>query len=404
MGLISHMDNFTLVVCIALAAFMSSFAFGRTWSTHRLRGSGAFAIAFLLGAVACVFFVLVPPVTPTLRFINTVLGETFIVAVSALVLSGLEQFLNVRRTASWGWGLIAAGFLLNLFFTFVHDSVGARLLVNGVSTLILRVLIAVELLRHTGRRHLRTLAALMGLYAVLSLIGIWAALIQPKFGNVPEWMENKTLEQLSLFTTLVFFIALGQLLFLLLNDELVLQLEDEATTDFMTGTLNRRGIEVALSGEFDRSQRYGMVLSVALVDLDGFKRINDTLGHAAGDDALRSVSELIHTSLRAYDTVGRFGGDEFLIILPNTAGSEAQQVMERICHLVETTSSASVTLSIGLTSMTPTETREALLARVDEALYQAKESGRNCCRLMLPPSWKGSPPRQLHPSSSVRHL
>jgi len=385
MGLITRMDNWTLVVCIALATSMSAFAFGRTWKTHRsLRGSGAFALAFLLGTLSCIFFTLVSDATPITRFLNTVLGDSLVISVYALLLMGVEQFFGVRRATPFGWLLVVACFLLTFYFTFTHDLISGRILVNDLCTFILRVLIGIELIRHASRRNVRILSGVMFFYALLSLASIWDTLYREGPHNAHEWMQNKSLQQLSLLTTLIFFIATGQLLLLLLNSELVLQLEAEATRDFMTGTLNRRGIERALKAEMNRSRRYNMALSIALIDIDCFKQINDSLGHAEGDRVLLSISKALEDSLRAYDAIGRFGGDEFLIVMPNTPASEAFTVMERLRIEIARLPYEAVTLSIGISKMAFNETYTALLASADEALYRAKQDGRNCTRLRLP--------------------
>jgi diguanylate cyclase (GGDEF)-like protein len=397
MHLLGQMDNWTLVVAISIVASMSAFAFGRVWQTQvSLRGSRSFAFAFLLGTISCFLFTLVPDSTYILRFFNTVVGDSLVLCVYALLLTGIEQFFSVRRVAPYAWGLVGLAAMTLWYFTFVHDLIAAREAVEDVVTFLLRVAIGVELIRHPGRRHLRTLSGLMFLYSAISLFNLWETVRRPGPRNAYEWMHAQSLEQFSLFTTLVFFIAVGQLLFLILNGELVLQLKDEATHDFMTQTLNRRGSERALTAEMGRSQRFSMDLSVALVDVDRFKQINDTLGHAEGDRILKSVARSIEGSLRAYDSVGRFGGDEFVVILPNTSAAEAFNVVERVRQHAAGLGAEGATLSIGLTSMARQESAAALLARVDQALYQAKQDGRNCTRLQL-----CAPEDQFLPQSSV---
>jgi diguanylate cyclase (GGDEF)-like protein len=132
-----------------------------------------------------------------------------------------------------------------------------------------------------------------------------------------------------------------------------------------------------------RATRFSVPLSIGLVDIDGFKQINDKFGHAEGDRALRAVARAIQHTLRAYDTVGRFGGDEFLVILPNSSAPEALKVMERLRTEAAQLSAETITLSIGLTSMLSDEPHPDLLLRADRALYLAKQDGRNCTRVSL---------------------
>ncbi len=385
MQALGRLDIGTLMVCISLATSLFAYAFFRLWGTHRsLRGSGAFALAFLIGTITGILIPFVEPSTPTLRFANIIVSDTLVFVLYAFLLTGIEQFFGRRRLIRPAWVFAFLGLVLNVYFTGFHDSVVDRLLVNGFFTCLFRVILGVELLLQSPRRHLRTLAGVMFVFAAISIAGLLSIARHPNPRNAEQWLQSHGTESLGVFLQFVFVIATGQLLFLLLNGELLKQVEAEATRDYVTGTLNRRGIERILMGEMGRSTRFGMPLSIGLVDIDGFKQINDSLGHAEGDRALIAVSRTIQRSLRAYDTVGRFGGDEFLIILPNSTAPEALKVVERLRTDAAQLSAEAVTLSIGVTSMLLGETCDDLLARADQALYLAKQDGRNCTRVSLP--------------------
>jgi diguanylate cyclase (GGDEF)-like protein len=384
MGLLNRLDNWTLLVCIALSTSMSAFAFWRTWLTQRrVRGAGTFALAFLCGPISCALFTLAPVSTPFFRLLNFAVGDTLALCLTALLLTGVEQFFGVRRYRTLPWILLALAFPLLLYFTEIHNSLAARGLVMSLYNVIVSSLIGLEMLRHRGRRHLRTIAALMFLHALTSLWSSWATIFRAGPRDWNAWMYQQGPQHVTLVLTFGFFIAMGQLLFLLLTGELAMQLEEEATRDFVTGIMNRRAADRALQLEIDRSQRDGTTLAVALVDVDRFKQINDTQGHAEGDRTLIEVARLIERGLRTYDLVGRFGGDEFLVLLPNTAAPEAVEVMERLRSAVSTSRTIEVTLSIGLTAVDGKETSREVLGRVDAALYEAKEAGRDCIRARL---------------------
>ena len=386
MQVLGRLDIGTLMVCMASASALFSYAFFRLRGTHRsLRGAGAFALAFLTATIACILIPFVPadPVIP--RFLNIVLGDTLALVVYGFLLTGVEQFFGVRQLIRSAWIIVFFGLALNIYFTAVYDSVFARLLVNGFFAFIFRFILGLELLRRPARKHLRTLAGLMIFFAAISLLGLWDVSVHASPHNAEEWLQSHGTQSVAIFLQFVFILGSGQLLFLLLNGELLNQLQAEATRDYVTGILNRRGIERTLMGEMGRSTRFGIELAVGLVDIDGFKQINDTLGHGEGDRALQAVSRSIQKSLRAYDTVGRFGGDEFLVILPNSTAPEAVKVMERLRTEAAQVSAEAVTLSIGITSMLPNESLSDLLARADQALYLAKQDGRNCTRVALPP-------------------
>ena len=163
------------------------------------------------------------------------------------------------------------------------------------------------------------------------------------------------------------------------------QIELMMLTDFLTGAGNRRLVTKRLAEEMTRSRRYGRSLSVIFIDLDHFKRINDGYGHSAGDTVLVSVAQCLHGCLRGSDLLGRFGGEEFVALLPETAIEDARQVAERMCADVASLKLAqiteTVTVSAGVAEWIPGETGDALLARSDRALYRAKQEGRNCCRV-----------------------
>ncbi len=163
------------------------------------------------------------------------------------------------------------------------------------------------------------------------------------------------------------------------------QLEQLMLTDALTGVGNRRMVTRRLEEEVVRSHRYGRPLTVAFFDIDLFKNINDTYGHAIGDSVLTHVAQSLKSCLRDCDLIGRFGGEEFVVLLPETLLDVAHGVTERMRRAVEQLNplhlSRSVTISVGLAELRENETGDDLLARSDRALYLAKKSGRNCCRV-----------------------
>ena len=158
-----------------------------------------------------------------------------------------------------------------------------------------------------------------------------------------------------------------------------------ATHDFLTGILNRAEALACLERELARSRRENRPVGIALADLDHFKLINDSLGHLAGDAVLKEVARRLRSDLRVYDSVGRCGGEEFLLILPDCDLDNTIRRANEICRLVSSEAIAtsggetSVTLSVGVTASNCAGdgTIEALLQEADTALYRAKESGRN---------------------------
>jgi len=160
------------------------------------------------------------------------------------------------------------------------------------------------------------------------------------------------------------------------------QVQALATTDMLTGLLNRRQLEVVMLAELQLARRQGHALCVAMVDLDHFKRINDLYGHRMGDEVLRRFAALLQTELRQADRVGRWGGEEFVILMPHVDLTQAHMALERIRkRLADLPMSEHeplrVTVSGGVAAWAPGWTMEPWLEQADHALYQAKATGRN---------------------------
>jgi diguanylate cyclase (GGDEF)-like protein len=165
---------------------------------------------------------------------------------------------------------------------------------------------------------------------------------------------------------------------------LVRKLQHLSHHDSLTGLLNRRAIEYLLARESQRLQRFGEQFSLLIIDIDHFKRINDRLGHAAGDAVLCAVAQALQAHAREVDRVARFGGEEFCALLPHTLHDGALLAAERLRYAINQISIPwsdeviAVTISVGVaTADHPSETLEALLKRADQALYKAKSEGRN---------------------------
>jgi two-component system cell cycle response regulator len=167
--------------------------------------------------------------------------------------------------------------------------------------------------------------------------------------------------------------------------ELQQSLRFAATHDFLTNLLNRSEILAAVEREFARSAREANPLAVILADIDHFKRVNDTLGHAAGDEVLKEVACRLKQDLRPYDVVGRYGGEEFLVVLPgcnlSNGARRADDIRKAVCGapIVTPFGTTSATISMGVTAADAARIREVseLLHEADISMYAAKKNGRN---------------------------
>jgi len=187
---------------------------------------------------------------------------------------------------------------------------------------------------------------------------------------------------------IVFLVAAGSLIFgLWFVTQLYFTEKKNALIDPLMKIYNRRAILYILDKELKRAIKFKHPISVAMVDVDYFKRYNDTLGHVAGDRLLRRIAGLLKKSVRDIDFVGRYGGEEFLVVFPETKLDDAAKVCERLRNAVEKArfygesklEHGNVTISVGLTDLGGGERlkREIFVDRADDHLYEAKELGRN---------------------------
>lgn len=153
-----------------------------------------------------------------------------------------------------------------------------------------------------------------------------------------------------------------------------------STTDSLTGLNNRRHLDEVLEQEVERANRYCEPLSVLIIDFDKFKSLNDRYGHAAGDLVLTTIADILRKQIRKVDTIGRWGGEEFMVLCPNTRGEEAVQLADKLRSAVEQNIFPVIekcTCSVGVSQYLEGEAPEKMVARADVALYRAKEHGRN---------------------------
>lgn len=247
----------------------------------------------------------------------------------------------------------------------------------------------------TRHRILRLIWATVGGALFYGLLTIWLGTDQVARAGSADAMARAA--QVLAATSWVFFwvfvlivLFMGFFIYRLFmrwqeaSDALLSQLTTLARTDELTGLINRRALEERLQLQWQRLQRYGEVAGVLILDIDQFKDVNDSHGHDAGDAVLRALAQSLRDNVRATDAAGRWGGEEFLVILPNIDRDNLWQFAERLRQHVERSVVAHhgqelhCTVSLGLTLMDPADpSHQAALKRADQALYQAKAEGRN---------------------------
>jgi len=380
MDILAWIDSRTLVTCKCLLSLVFSVVLlGIRRRYPYLRGTGPLALGFFLG-VPSMLFLAARGTIPD--FTSIVLANALGILCHLFLYQGILRFCHARGFQPVLYAASALAFAVLTYYSEVDPRIVPRILAASIVIGLARGLAAWELFRHAaGRLTMLLFATSLSLSSALSFLRI---LLTLHHGAPEDYLGRDpvlSVEQLVgvIIVMLDGFFALA-LLIGAVND----RAHEHAQLDYLTGSLNRRGIEDHLAVEVSRTRRTHSPIAILLIDIDKFKTINDVHGHAAGDEALRTVARSIASVLRPYDKLGRFGGDEFLLLLPETSTAAAMDIASRIRQAIQSVAPANkppvLTLSIGVTHCDTYEEPIHILARADQALYQAKTEGRDRAR------------------------
>ncbi|UPR59675.1 GGDEF domain-containing protein [Vibrio sp. ED004] len=269
-----------------------------------------------------------------------------------------------------------------IYYSVIEPSTNARVVVISVYATLCTVSSAIVVNKNQVedlKLPIMLLTGVLIIHSLFMLFRIWCTLREP---NIGDFLHAGNVHQLAIIMTAILLSTLGFTYNWILNARLMESLYSSSLKDSLTQLYNRRAMNEMTSRELTRSLRHKHALSVIILDIDHFKQVNDVYGHQVGDRVLHNLGEILINNLRAHDVAFRYGGEEFLIMLPDTAINDACTAAEKLKVLIESHTfwkqqEKPLTASFGVAQLHPNDQRTNLIERADKALYHAKEQGRN---------------------------
>lgn len=310
-------------------------------------------------------------------FLTIILGNMLMLCGPALFYLALGKFTGFPYSKTTAGIVLTLALIILLYFTYWQNILLPRMITVSTGAVVMIALLVHQLLQ-TRLTGLRFSANLM-LGAFLSFGTFLLLRVINMILDPPQAILNTSRIQSATYLIMFafsFFWSTGFIL--MVSQRLRNDLMEMATTDSLTRIPNRRATQLFLEKELSRIQRQADVFSVLLIDIDHFKQVNDHWGHSVGDDVLVKTAAIFQSMIRKEDWVGRWGGEEFLIVVPGSVqvAGLAERVRADVSNTVFDTGSRSfkITISVGITSANPTDQIDEILHRADEALYQAKQT------------------------------
>lgn len=376
------LDTRTLIIVLVGIGVLLSIAAFLTWKAHRHITALAYWAGGALVGAGGLALVLLYGVWPPAAVIP--LSNALVAASYLLNWFGVRSFAG--RSIPWrsGLALLAALTAGNLWFVVMTNDVTARILIGSVGIAGLSLLAALNLWRMAAADKPRRAQRVTALVFLAHALFVTGRAVLTAIGGPVDGILTPSLVQSAGFLEAILAVTGWGFGFLAMTSEqLQADLDRIGTIDPLTGAYNRRAFLKHAERELARAQRNGAPLTLLLLDLDRFKRVNDTFGHLAGDALLRLFSETVTARLRRTDLFGRYGGEEFCVLLPDTDRSGAAALAEALRRDVAARplpfqgQEIAASVSIGIAACRSGEDLDAALAAADLALYRAKRNGRN---------------------------
>lgn len=383
----------TLMVCMILLT--ATFAVSLAVVARRTQRDGLFlwGLALCTHTAGYVLFLARGQISP---WASVVLANMLLSATLALMMEAMYQFQRRQPPRRWIWWPVA---LVGLAFSALLEHTHARVLLSALVLSLQSLQLAWVMWQRwhstPGRGKWFVLAAL-----ALITVALLVRAVANATGilTLQSVVENHPLQSMVFISVMVFNVLANFGMVVMVKESADARNETLALTDELTGLHNRRHIQHTLHQQLAQAQRSGQPLGLLLLDVDWFKRINDEHGHLSGDRVLRELAAHLRAELRTQDIIGRWGGEEFMALLPGTSLAQAQQLAERLRQSIERVrfhghdgQSLQVSVSMGVHSSQhgAHASAEQLVREADGALYRAKAQGRNrveCAQAAMPPS------------------
>lgn len=376
------LDTRTLVIALVGICLLLSVAAFLAWRAHRhITALAYWAAGALAGACGLTLMALYGawPAAFVVPLANALVASTYL-----LNWLGVRSFAG--RPIPWRRGLtvLAAMTAGNLWFVVVDNDVTARIVIASAGYCGLLLLAALDLWRMAPADRFRQAQRVTAIVFVLHALFVAGRAVLTAWGEpVNSILDPDPVQSASFLEAILAITAWGYGFLSMTSERLQADLDRIATIDPLTGAFNRRAFMSHAEREMLRAQRNGAPLTLLLFDLDRFKRVNDTFGHLAGDALLRRFAEMVTARLRRTDLFGRYGGEEFCLLLPDTDLTGAAALAEALRRDVAARPlpcqghEIAASVSIGIAACRSGGDLDAALAAADEALYRAKRSGRN---------------------------
>jgi len=389
-------DLYTTIRIYMLVNYICTFVLGITWYKTKGKYEGIFLVLvdFILQSVGFTLASLQFSVTP---IISVVLANTLMYVGSIFMLFGVAKFVNVK-IKKYPFVLLSALFVvLYSIYTLYMPVTNTRLIIFTFMIIPIFICVIVVALFKSDVNH-RKFAFHVAIAHMLFVINHGFRGYNG-ISNIKSMAYEQIIQQESvlIITSLLLMIYLTFAVIQMIDMKLLYELDESveytksllsksqylAYTDRLTDIPNRRKVEEALDNEIDIYKKFGRVFSVLMIDIDDFKRFNDLYGHDFGDYILMEVAKCLRQDLRTQDVIGRWGGEEFFVVLPDTNLENAKVVGEKLIKKISSANydhndvNEKVTISIGCSDVKESDTKNTIIKNSDVALYNAKENGKN---------------------------